>query len=1086
MFPCSTKVRKEHDTGRLRHTSSVRMSPEDRELVQRAAMEIQRRAAASSPALEPEPEPEPGPGLAYPVEVTPRGRRGRSETQSAQAGSAADRQARGRLRTSVLPPWTRQKLSSDWNEDKAAFIGKVGKVFYVDDIGRQVELTFGYGRDLQRAIYPITAVGLRNKEAGKGQGPLEDAAVLLRFGRREGEAAQQWCDENHVEVQVRDDPKFVEECFLYHNKPFVEEAFTDWHAIVSYGVAFFGAFAAGGVTEALGLGRFAQVLVALPLWVAIAYNAIYLERRRVRRIELFSEREAKTRRERTSIPDEENVEWLNAVLRKLWGPLEPRLSKAVQWTAQATVDDAVLEPYLPEIKITEFSLGHYPPIVQYASYEPSEVYGEFKINMHLTMVAPEMNVHTLATLCVGGLEVEVPLRVSSAVVEIDMQLVVRVSEDQGLTMLGIMLNKPLELDYCLTVFSCLRLSSLPMVCGYLNRAINDSLWWMRKPEILMLPLVPSADLDTELSRPTRNLGLLQITVLQAHNLKPGLNLLGQTDNPYVTVSLRSKKDHSILTRKSGSHMVPRFHEKTLSFNPKGNDEPHNPTWGHEFFSYLKASECIRREHGAVLCFEVHDDDTGADRLIGEVSVDLWDLVTSPELINGYTQWLPLKKSKAKKVDALIVSQKAARGEKHDDLPPSPENSAKPTSPADDRGLLRVRMQWHKKLLAKSLPLSQDPLQTVPNDVCTGILEVTVKACRRLLATSGNKDDPYVSIDVGGMHELRTTAVREHSHPSWDEGTFDFPVSSMTKVIRIQVNDAERRGACIGSILRRGGTRGAPRSVYDFPSVSEFLALVGLLKRGRLMLMETADVWVPLNDPTTGKLTDQELHLQVAFRACSAYRPRCDAVFVTNIPMAWAVQPAADSEDRSFKLKQVLELAFYGPGGSGRVDQPRIHHARCPVCGTQYPCAAGRIREVYCPALQAYQAQDDNAKTWALVVVRDSSDAAAFVKARHFSNDTCLSAAAKCAGANGTITPPTVEMEALDPTPRHDDRFKAGAGADDAKTPVALDDLPIGTLHDEVEQHFGSYWSSYVEDHRVDGLLVVCVSNCTGLMWCDKR
>ena len=1082
MFPCATKVRKEHDTGRLRHTSSVRMTPEDRELVQRAALEIRRRATAKSAEPEPEPELEPGsrPDLPHPVEVTPRRRRGQSETQSAQAGPAA---VRGKPPTSVLPPWTRQKLSSDWDEHKAACVGKIGKVFHVDDIGRQVELTFGDGRGLQRAIFPITAVGLRNKKAGKGQDPLEDAAVLLRFGRQDGEAAQQWCDENHVEVQVRDDPKFVEECFLNHNKPFLEEAFTDWHAIVSYGVAFFGAFAVGGVMEALDMGRFAQVLVALPLWVAIAYNAIYLERRRVRRIELLSEREAKTRRERTSIPDEENVEWLNAVLRKLWGPLEPRLSKAVQWTAQATVDDAVLEPYLPEITITQFSLGHYPPIVQYASYEPSEVYGEFKINMHLTMVAPEMKVHTLVTLCVGGLELEVPLLVSSAVVELDMQLVVRVSEDQGLTMLGIMLNKPLELDYCLTVFSCLRLSSLPMVCGYLNKAINDSLWWMRKPEVLMLPLVPSADLDTELSRPTRNLGLLQITVLQAHNLKPGLNLLGQTKNPYVTVSLRSKKDHSILTRKSGSHMVPRFHEKTLSFNPKGNDEPHNPTWGHEFFSYLKASECSRLEHDAVLCFEVRHDDTGGDWSIGEVTVDLWDLITSPELIYGYTQWLPLMKSKAKKVDALIVSQNAARDDKHNHLPPSPENPTTPTS-SDDRGLLRVQMQWHKKLLAKTLPLSHNPLQTKPNDVCRGILEVTVKACRRLLATSGNKDDPYVSIDVGGMYESRTTAVREHSHPSWDEGTFDFPVSSMAKVIRIQVRDAERRGVRIGSVLRRGGTRGAPRSVYDFPSVSEFLALVGLLKRGRLMLMETADVWVPLNDPTTGKLTDQELHLQVAFRACSVYRPCCDAVLVTNIPMAWAVQPAADSEDRSFKLKQVLELAFYGPGRS--VGAPRTHDARCPVCGTKYPCAAGRVREVYCPALQAYQAQDDNAKTWALVVVRDSSDAAAFIKAKYFSNDVFLSAAATFASATGTITPPIVEMEALDPTPHHDDLFKAGAGADDAKTPAALDDLPIGSLHDEVEQHFSSYWSSYVADHRVDGLLVVFVSHCTGLMWCDKR
>eukprot|EP01043_Picozoa_sp_COSAG02_P109991 COSAG02_NODE_46103_length_351_cov_1.428571_1_plen_117_part_11 len=116
-------------------------------------------------------------------------------------------------------------------------------------------------------------------------------------------------------------------------------------------------------------------------------------------------------------------------------------------------------------------------------------------------------------------------------------------------------------------------------------------------------------------------------------------------------------------RKSGSHMIPRFQEKTLIFNPKGGDKAsQHPTWGHDFFSYLKASECTRREHDAVLCFEVYDDDTGADRQVGEVTVDLWDLITSPEFVDGYTQWLPLMKSRAKQVDALIVSQNSDRGD----------------------------------------------------------------------------------------------------------------------------------------------------------------------------------------------------------------------------------------------------------------------------------------------------------------------------------------------------------------------------------------------------------------------------------------
>ena len=260
-----------------------------------------------------------------------------------------------------------------------------------------------------------------------------------------------------------------------------------------------------------------------------------------------------------------------------------------------------------------------------------------------------------------------------------------------------------------------------------------------------------------------------------------------------------------------------------------------------------------------------------------------------------------------------------------------------------------------------------------------------------------------------------------------------------------------------------------------------------------MLMETADVWIPLNDPTTGKLTDQELHLRVSFRACSIYQPRCDAVLVTNIPMAWVSQPAAGTEERRLKLRRVLELAFYGPDALNGAESPRAHRVRCPVCSDHYSCAAGHVREVYCPALEArtrlYQANPDpipdNDTTWALVVVRNSADATAFVKAKYFRNDAFLNAAARFA-SGGTETLPNVEMVALDPTPHHDSRFKPAAGADRSKTPFALGDLPRHKLHDEVERHFSRYWSLYVTHQRVDGLLIVRVSNCTGLMWADKR
>ena len=141
---------------------------------------------------------------------------------------------------------------------------------------------------------------------------------------------------------------------------------------------------------------------------------------------------------------------------------------------------------------------------------------------------------------------------------------------------------------------------------------------------------------------------------------------------------------------------------------------------------------------------------------------------------------------------------------------------------------------------------------------------------------------------------------EHSYPSWDEEPFDFSISDLSKIIKIQVKD-KKRNIGIGKVLSK-----PPQDNLDFPSISEFLKIVGLLKDGKIHLMEKANVWLALNDAKTGKGTDQELQIQVAFRACGVYKPKCNALLVTNIPKIWAV--AAQSESRFAKT---LEYALYG-------------------------------------------------------------------------------------------------------------------------------------------------------------------------------
>ena len=215
------------------------------------------------------------------------------------------------------------------------------------------------------------------------------------------------------------------------------------------------------------------------------------------------------------------------------------------------------------------------------------------------MVAPEMEVDARAVLCVGGLQLSVPVQFHDVIVECDLQLSVRVSaEMQQLTMLGIMLNKPVEMDYRLKLCGLFELTSLPMLCGYVNNGVNDSLYHMRKPKVMPIPFMYGAELDDELSRPTRNVGMLEIYVISARNLsRMNMNKL----EPYVRVSLKQRNPpHDKVLDASGR---PRFELKTHAITSADKTDKQEPMWGQEMWLYLKADECsqnLKADEGARL------------------------------------------------------------------------------------------------------------------------------------------------------------------------------------------------------------------------------------------------------------------------------------------------------------------------------------------------------------------------------------------------------------------------------------------------------------------------------------------------------
>ena len=686
------------------------------------------------------------------------------------------------------------------------------------------------------------------------------------------------------------------------------------------------------------------------------------------------------------------------------------------------------------------------------------------------MVAPEMEVDARAVLCVGGLQLSVPVQFHDVIVECDLQLSVRVSaEMQQLTMLGIMLNKPVEMDYRLKLCGLFELTSLPMLCGYVNNGVNDSLYHMRKPKVMPIPFMYGAELDDELSRPTRNVGMLEIYVISARNLsRMNMNKL----EPYVRVSLKQRNPpHDKVLDASGR---PRFELKTHAITSADKTDKQEPMWGQEMWLYLKADECsqnLKADEGARLTFEVYDDVVGKDVLLGEAHIDLPGIWSIPAYRRGKAELLELKE-KGQSDDPLGEAPAAGEGSPEKKSPKSTvsrQSSRDSVAPPE----LLVQVTCHQKILsAGGLPMAPRIVDIQPDHVEAGILEIKIKACRRLVATTGNKDSPYVHVELGGRYEQMTSVWKDHSYPTWpqeghpeDEGSFDFAVSDMAKVIKIQVNDARSSDnpkpysdTRIGCVLRNKA-----RDHSDFPTVPEFLALVGLLQNGKVQLMKKADLWLPLNDPSTGKRTEQEIRVEVAFRACLEYKPHCEAVLVTNLPPKW-------TRDRSVgQLKQLLQVAFRNTGTHESLSKE-----------TEDP-----VHELYTQATAEVPHRDsDDAggaeTTWALVILDSVDKATSVLRAKKFSEESLKLVAEDLRSAAGDRTASAAsdqdlnelamkwgdEMKLLDPSPPHTHASFRDSEPDRVIVPTGVKD----SFSPEDKQAYSNCWKRYV--HGAHSLLAL--------------
>lgn len=367
-----------------------------------------------------------------------------------------------------------------------------------------------------------------------------------------------------------------------------------------------------------------------------------------------------------------------------------------------------------------------------------------------------------------------------------------------------------------------------------------------------------ADLDLELSKIKRNIGCLDISVVEAADLRGE-----RRPDAYVKVSLFQRD----------SEKMPRFRDQTCTIL-KNNC----PVWKYDMWTHLRADEADT----GVLLFEVYDKDLAFDDMIGKAEVSIQSILSDPRHVGQFDAWLDLERQESS-------PQRARQKGVQEVSSAVVTDGARSLHFTKGKQRLHIQAKFHRKLLGHSVSMSADATCSQPGAVEKGILEVKVLQCRRLIATTGNKvsqlthlfsnwfgvdacihiascrqDDPYVEIRLGDTTQ-RTEKVKDHCFPTWTKNNeFEFATHDLCNVVKILVLD-DKKKKCIGCVLKD-----TAQNREDFPTVPQFLERVGLLRDGRVMLMETADEWISLHDPQSVRRTTQELRVRISFRACTCH------------------------------------------------------------------------------------------------------------------------------------------------------------------------------------------------------------------------
>lgn len=428
--------------------------------------------------------------------------------------------------------------------------------------------------------------------------------------------------------------------------------------------------------------------------------------------------------ERRSRP--ESPEWVNQILKVSWIQMgvEKHLSQLIKEQTNPMLEDMSKGyPQVDEIKLESLTLGHNPPQINNLHFENSDVFGEFRINAEARLDAPD---------CLAKIRVDLvksppfTVTIKDLNINTDFQLLVRLSSDNGLTLVGVKLRKKLGLDYAISTKLTKNLNSIGgfHVQKFLNEQIHESLWWMSDPCMLLVPWYPAANScspsfvagsDMEASLFDKPVGQLQIRVKSAKNLPVG-DWHTKSSDPYVQFCV----EKSWPLRQFKSRMV----KKNL-----------NPVFEHVVTTSLRWNE----SQTGVLLFEVFDhNEVGADDRLGMAEVPI-------KLVVKHYDGLSAQK---KDISLQLREVKDAK-----------DREASKQDPA----LLHLSMTYFPTYKSPRVPMA---ISDQPEAGCVqgGVLQLEIVSVKNLCH---DMEDLYAVITYG--KELDETKTGKRDRNAWRDG-----------------------------------------------------------------------------------------------------------------------------------------------------------------------------------------------------------------------------------------------------------------------------------------------------------------------------